>query len=147
MMFLQDKVSPMNDQAVRDQLVATYLEQLQALAHEISVAMDAIASNDLDRFRDSVAQQEMLCALLATMDRTIREKLRSSEPAFSDASVEQNIRVTTGAIRQLNLQYGTLLKHSGRSIDLLASLCRTHTGQVFEFNGTGSNNQTWSCEI
>jgi flagellar biosynthesis/type III secretory pathway chaperone len=137
----------MNDQAVRDQLAVTYLEQLQALELEISVAMDAIASNDLIRFRDSVSQQEMLCALLATMEHTIRGKIRSTEPAFSDAAVEENIRVTTSAIRQLNLQYGALLKHSGRSIDLLASLCRTHTGQAFEINGTGSKNRTWSCEI
>jgi flagellar biosynthesis/type III secretory pathway chaperone len=140
----------MNDQAVRDQLAATYLQHLEALAFEISVAMKAITTNEIIRFRDSVAQQEMLCAVLATMERTIQEKLRSSAPvapAFSDAAVEQKIRVTIGAIRQLNLQYGALLKHSGRSIALLASLCKTHTGQVLEINGTRSNRQTWSCEM
>jgi hypothetical protein len=140
----------MNDQAVRDQLAATYLEYLQALAYEITVAMNAIAGNELVRFRDSVAQQEMLCAVLATMASTMKEKIRSScltVPAFSDATVEERIRVTTGAIRQLNLQYGALLTHSGRSIALLASLCRSHTGQVLEFNGTRSKRQTWSCEI
>jgi hypothetical protein len=140
----------MNDQAVRDQLAATYLEHLKALAFEISVAMDAIAGNQAIRFRDSVAQQEMLCAVLATMASTIREKIRLSGPAvpaFSDATVEKKIRLTTRTIRRLNLQYGALLKHSGRSIALLASLCRTHTGQVFEMNGTRSNRQTWSCEM
>jgi hypothetical protein len=140
----------MNDQAVRDQLAATYLQHLEALAFEISVAMKAITTNEIIRFRDSVAQQEMLCAVLATMERTIQENLRSSAPvapAFSDAAVEQKIRVTIGAIRQLNLQYGALLKHSGRSIALLASLCKTHTGQVLEINGTRSNRQTWSCEM
>jgi flagellar biosynthesis/type III secretory pathway chaperone len=140
----------MNDQAVRDQLAATYLQHLEALSFEISVAMKAITSNEIIRFRDSVAQQEMLCAVLATMERTIREKVRSSDPAvpaFSDAAVEQKIRMTIGAIRQLNLQYGALLKHSGRSIALLASLCKTHTGQVFEINGTRPNRQTWSCEM
>ncbi len=140
----------MNDQAVRDQLAATYLQHLEALAFEISVAMKAITTNEILRFRDSVAQQEMLCAVLATMERTIQQKLRSSAPAapaFSDAAIEQKIRVTIGAIRQLNLQYGALLKHSGRSIALLASLCKTHTGQVLEINGTRSNRQTWSCEM
>jgi hypothetical protein len=140
----------MNDQAVRDQLAATYLEHLQALAFEISVAMNAIAGNAAIRFRDSVAQQEMLCAALATMAGTLREKIGSTGqalPPLSDATVERNIRVTTEKIRRLNLQYGALLKHSGRSIALLASLCRSHTGQVYEVNRTGSNGQTWSCEM
>lgn len=140
----------MDNQAVREQLAATYLEHLEALAFEISVAMKAITANEIVRFRDSVAQQEMLCAVLATMERTIRERLHPSDPAvpaFGDVAVEQKIRATIGAIRQLNLQYGALLKHSGRSIALLASLCKTHTGQVFEINGTRSNRQTWSCEM
>jgi hypothetical protein len=140
----------MNDQAVRDQLAATYLEHLQALAFEISVAMSAIAGNDLIRFRDSVAKQEMLCAVLASIANTIREQIRSSDhgvTGLSDPTVEENIRFTTGAIRHLNLAYGALLKHSGRSMALLASLCRTHTGEVFEINGSRSKHQTWSCEI
>ena len=63
----------MNDRAVQthDQLAATYLQQLQALAFEISVAMDAIATNALTSFQESVAKQEMLCAVLASMANTI----------------------------------------------------------------------------
>jgi anti-sigma28 factor (negative regulator of flagellin synthesis) len=144
------KAFAMNDQAVRDQLAVIYLQHLQALALEISATMNAIAGNDLTRFRDTVAQQEMLCAVLATMGRTIRTKLESSDaalPAFSDPTVEENIRVAIGTIRQLNPQYGALLKHSGRSIALLASLCRSCTGQVLEMNGTRLKRETWSFEM
>jgi hypothetical protein len=142
----------MNDQAVqhRDQLAATYLQQLQALAFEISVAMDAIATNALASFQESVAKQEMLCAVLATMANTISEKVKSSDQPFrvsSDSSVERKIRATSGAIRDLNLQYAALLKHSGRSIALLVSLCRSHTGQLQEAHEPRSKRQTWSCEM
>jgi hypothetical protein len=142
----------MKEQAIhnRDQLAAAYLQQLQALAFEISVAMDAIAANALTSFQESVAKQEMLCAVLATMASTISEAFRSSERPLQspmDAAVDLKIRATSDAIRELNLQYAALLKHSGRSIALLASLCRSHTGQFQEARGPRSKRQTWSCEM
>jgi hypothetical protein len=142
----------MNDKAVQthDQLAAAYLQELQALAFEISVAMDAIAANAIISFQESVAKQEMLCAVLATMANTMSEKIRLSGQAklfLSDGSVERKIQATSGAIRELNLQYAALLKHSGRSIALLVSLCRTHTGQHQEAGGPRSKRHTWSCEM
>jgi hypothetical protein len=141
----------MNDKAVQthDQLAANYLQQLQALAFEISVAMDAIARNAITSFQESVAKQEMLCAVLANLANTIGERVSSAErpPLLSDSSVARKIRVTTTAIRDLNLQYAALLKHSGRSIALLVSLCRSHTGQLQEAGGSRSKRQTWSCEM
>jgi hypothetical protein len=141
----------MNDEAAQthDQLAASYLQQLQALAFEISVAMDAIARNAITSFQESVAKQEMLCAVLANLANTIGERVSSAErpPLLSDSSVARKIRVTTTAIRDLNLQYAALLKHSGRSIALLVSLCRSHTGQLQEAGGSRSKRQTWSCEM
>jgi hypothetical protein len=142
----------MNDKAIQthDQLGAAYLLQLQTLAFEISVAMDAIAANALTSFQESVAKQEMLCGVLASMAKTISEKVRLSEQpllVLSDSSVERRIRATSDAIRGLNLQYAALLRHSGRSIALLASLCRSHTGQFQEARGLRSKRQTWSCEM
>jgi hypothetical protein len=141
----------MNDEAAQthDQLAANYLQQLQALAFEISVAMDAIARNAITSFQESVAKQEMLCAVLANLANTIGERVSSAErpPLLSDSSVARKIRVTTTAIRDLNLQYAALLKHSGRSIALLVSLCRSHTGQLQEAGGSRSKRQTWSCEM
>jgi hypothetical protein len=142
----------MNHEALqtRDQVAATYLQELQALAFEISVAMEAIAANTLPRFQASVAKQEMLCASLASMANRIGDGFRQNEKPLLeciDATVEQKIKATSGAIRELNLQYAALLKHSGRSIALLTSLCRSHTGQFREARGTRLKHQTWSCEM
>jgi len=134
----------------RDQLAATYLRQLDALALELSVAMDAVASNALPRFQESVANQEMLCASLMIIANTVTEGLRFSQrptPSGIEDAVERKIRATSGAIRELNLQYASLLKHSGRSIALLASLCRSHTGQFREAHGIRLKHYTWSCEM
>ena len=134
----------------RDRVADAYLQQLQTLALEISIAMDAIAANALPRFQESVAKQEMLCASLATMANTVSEGFRLSEqPLLSciDSAVELKIRSTSGAIRELNLKYAALLKHSGRSIALLISLCRSHTGRFQEARGPRLKHQTWSCEM
>jgi hypothetical protein len=142
----------MNGQALqtRDEIAARYLQQLQALAFEISVATDAIAANALPKLQESVAKQEMLCSDLATMADSVNEGFRSSERtllAHSDNAVELKIRATSKAISELNLQYAALLKHSGRSIALLASLCRSHTGNFQEAHGPRRKHQTWSCEM
>jgi hypothetical protein len=142
----------MQDEALqtRDQLAAIYLQQLQALAFEIDVAMGAIATNALASFRESVAKQEMLCESLALMANAVGNQFQSPDrtlPLCLDAVVEEKIRATSNAIRNLNLQYAALLKHSGRSIALLASLCRSHTGQFQEARGLRLKHHTWSCEM
>jgi hypothetical protein len=142
----------MNSQSVQthDQLAGEYLVQLQALAFEISAAMDAIAGNALTSFQESVAKQEMLCGVLAGMANAISARVKLSGQTLlvlSDSTVERKIRATSEAIRELNLQYAALLRHSGRSIALLASLCRFHTGQFQEARGHRSKRQTWSCDI
>jgi hypothetical protein len=142
----------MNDVALqtRDQIAATYLQQMQELAHEISAAMDAIAGNAIPRFQECVARQELLCASLAAMANTVGEGFRSSkESKLSgiDTAVEFKIRAASKAISELNLRYSALLKHSSRSIALLALLCRSYSGQVQEVRGTRLKHQTWSCEM
>jgi hypothetical protein len=149
----------MNDQAIEipirtptqtdDDLAYTYLQQLLALACEISLAMEAIAGNALTSFRESVARQEMLCDRLAGIGGIIHARCLSRQGLLvvSDPSVEERIRETSEAIRRLNLQYAALLRHSGRSVALLASLCRSHTGQFQEARGPRLKHQTWSCEM
>ena len=128
---------------------AVYLEELETLALEISAAMDAIAANALSRFQDSVAKQEMLCVSLLQItkaagkgSRPIKEVLRSD-----DLEVDRKLQAASEAIRKLNLRYAALLKHSGRSIALLAALCKSHLGQLEEIHGPGLKRQTWSCEM
>jgi len=142
----------MNSQAFQDsdQLAATYLQQLQALGFEISLAMDAIAGNALHGFQESVAKQEMLCAVLATIAKTIGKQAGASGQPFlicTDPAVEQKIQATLAAIRQLTQQYAALLRHSGKSIALLASLCRSHTVPFEGARGSRLKRQTWSCEM
>jgi hypothetical protein len=142
----------MNDPALqtRDEIAVIYLQQLQELAFEISAATDAIAANALSKFQQSVARQEMLCSSLASMANTVGEGLRSSQqPSRSgiDSTVEARIRAASSTLHELNLQYAALLRHSGRSIAVLASLCRTHTGQFQEARGPRLKHQTWSCEM
>lgn len=139
---------------MRDQFAATYLQHLQALALEISVAIDSIAANAVTKLQQSVAKQETLCASLAAMAHPGSGAIRSSQPSLGSptgtstgASINLKIRETSAAIRELNLQYAALLKHSGKSIALLASLCRTHTGQFQEARGPRLKHQTWSCEM
>ncbi|MDR3735504.1 MAG: hypothetical protein P4L10_08220 [Acidobacteriaceae bacterium] len=134
----------------RDAAAIVYLQQLQLLAAEIQVAMKAIASNALSVMEESVAKQEMLCAVLREKAKTIGDGLRSPVqriPHCPDDTIEFRIMTTSAAIRELNLQYASLLKHSGRSIHLLASLCRSQAGQIREDRGTRSKRQTWSCEM
>lgn len=134
----------------RDQIAAMYLRQMQELAFEISAAMDAIAANKLSRLQECVARQEVLCANLSAMADTVSDGLRSAEtPSRSgiEPSIERKIEAAGKAIRELNLQYAALLKHSGRSIALLSLLCNCQAGRFQEDRGTRLKRQTWSCEM
>jgi hypothetical protein len=141
----------MDSQALqqRDQLAASYLQQMQDLALEISVAMDAIAANALSRFQESVAKQEMLCFSLAQVANSVAKcDAFASQPAPPyNPAIHQEIQAASEAIRKLNLRYAALLEHSGRSIALLASLCKNYLGQSQEMRGPGLKRQTWSCEM
>jgi hypothetical protein len=129
----------------RNQLAAAYLAQLESLSLEISAAMDAIAANALQKFQESVAKQEMLCFSLSQMAKAVAGS--SPSRSFKDPAAEQKIQAASEAIRKLNLRYAALLKHSGRSIALLASLCRNHLGEREEIHGSRFKRQTWSCEM
>jgi hypothetical protein len=151
-MWLFQKGFKMNDEALqkRDQIAANYLQEMQDLAFEITVAMDAIASNTFSKFQESVARQEMLCAGLASKANAVSEAVRSSDqplPSGADSAVGVKIRAAGNAIRLLNQQYAALLAHSGKTIALLALLCRSHAGRIQEARGPRLKHQTWSCEM
>ena len=134
----------------RAELANAYQQQLQALGYEIRVAMQAIASNSLEKLEDSVATQQVLSTELAKLAKRLSEQLNSSEhalQAFPSGPVEEKVHSTGRAIHELNAQYSSLLKHSGRSIALLSSLCRSHAGQFPEARGARLKRQTWSCHM
>lgn len=142
----------MNDATLqsRDQIAAKYLQEMQELASEISVAMDAIAANTFSQFQESVSRQEMLCASLAATANTVSEGFRSpGAPVLRgvEPSLRDKIQSAGKAVQELNLQYSALLKHSGKTIALLSLLCSSRTGRFQEARGSRLKYQTWSCEM
>lgn len=142
----------MNTEAsqLMDDQSSIYLEDLRALISEMNEGMNAIATNSVAALRDSVAKQEFLCAHLAASgiaDGARLKQMSQSRRPLSEAAIEMTIWKESHTIRQLNLQYAALLKHSGRTITLLSSLCDSHTGSSNEPFGSLSKKQTWSCEI
>ena len=134
----------------RAELANAYQQQLQALGYEIRVAMQAIVSNSLEALESSVASQQVISNQLAKLAKRLSEQLNSTDnlpEAFPSGPVEEKVQTTGRAIHELNAQYAALLKHSGRSIALLSSLCRSHAGQFPEARGTGLKRQTWSCHM
>jgi hypothetical protein len=123
----------------REEFPSNYLQTLQALAAEMNIAMAAIAGNALSALEASVAKQEMLCATLTSMKRAVPVELR--------ASAHRALLPQLAAVNTLNLQYASLLKHSGKSIALLSALCQSHTGRSQEARGPRLKHQTWSCEM
>lgn len=128
---------------------ACYLECLESLASEIAAAIQAIAANSLERLTESVSKQELLCASLSAM--AVKQgptgKLTSvASLSWSDPDMAAKIRSANQAIRALTLEYAALLKHSGKSIALLAALYRGYMGAFPHQSGSGIRRQTWSCE-
>jgi len=126
-----------------DEFGAAYLQNLQDLAHEMTVAIHAISGNALPVLEESVAKQEMLCASLAAMEAGVQRQVRGG----LSGAVASEIRATGETVRALNMQYAALLRHSSRSIAVLSALCRNHTGQFQEARGGRLKHQTWSCEM
>ena len=134
----------------RAELANAYQQQLQALGYEIRVAMQAIASNSLDKLEDSIASQQVLTSELTKLAARLSDQLSSPEhamEAFPSGPVEEKVQSTGRAIHELNAQYSSLLRHSGRSIALLSSLCKSHAGHFPESRGTALKRQTWSCTM
>ncbi len=134
----------------RDQIAATYLRQMRELAFEISAAINAIAENKLSKLQECIARQEVLCAELSISARTVGDGLcpaDSSSRSGIDPSIGERIQAASKAVRELNMQYASLLKHSGRSIALLSLLCNCQAGRFQEERGPRLKRQTWSCEM
>ena len=112
--------------------------------------MDAIAANAFSRFQESVSKQEAICASVEMLADSIGLNFDSSnDPSgiTANCALGASIQSKTETIRELNLQYAAVLRHSSKSIALLALLCRSHAGQCQEAHGTRRKYQTWSCEM
>jgi len=148
----QEEFEPMGTDTMPqvDDNSVLYLKQLEQLISEMNTGMEAIASNSVDKLKESVACQEALCASMAATviaDGDLLQSLSHTAIPFNEEGIELTIWKASNTIRQLNLQYDVLLRQSGKTISLLSALCDNHSGRAAEQPGPWSKQQTWSCEI
>jgi len=132
--------------------MACHLQCLDALRLEIANAIGAIAANALDRLQDSIAKQETLCfrlQLLASTDAAHRrEELGGA--TYSQASkhvlLRRESQESYRMLCAISLEYAAVLRHSGKTITLLDSLCRGYLGAFPSVSGGESDRPMWFCE-
>jgi hypothetical protein len=127
-----------------------HLQVLKSLSSELERAMLAIAGNNLSELEDSVAAQEALSLELGELADFLRKAAVAQKPVEVDSVDPGLMREMRGAmseLKRLNLRYSILLKHSSRSVAMMAALLSSSRGQIPEGCGARPKIQTWSCRI
>jgi len=134
----------------RDRKAAEYLQSLRSLTHELERAMQAIAHNNLSELEESIESQQVLSARLGELADDMCVPLEA-DSAIPSASLEDDlghqIRSASDTLQKLNRRYADLLKHSSRSVAMMASLFSSFQGQFQEASGPRLKHQTWSCQM
>ncbi len=93
-------------------------EQIETLAQQLAIAMDAIAHHQLTTFEKSLEAQQHCLAKLLLVSNWIKEVNRNS------VSSQMYIRLLASVQKlvQLNKQYSALLEHTSRSLHMLQAL-------------------------
>jgi hypothetical protein len=134
----------------RDMKATEYLQTLRSLTHELEKAMQAIAHNALSELEDSIDSQRMLSARMSELADDLCVPLQANatiSQACLDEEMKQQIRSASQTLQGLNQRYAALLKHSSRSVALMASLFSSFQGQFQEASGPRLKHQTWSCQM
>jgi flagellar biosynthesis/type III secretory pathway chaperone len=131
------------------------LRCLQELASSLGRASDAVLKRDIGRLETETTRQRELSNELRTLYSVISQN--EEEPATDEAVESKNLanreryrnltkelRRVEMQVRQLNLQYGALLRRSRRTVDIFCRIL-THcgltygpTGGPFQASGGGS---------
>lgn len=137
---------------VSEGCTAAYRECLDALRLEIANAIEAIAANALDRLQASISKQEALCFRLqilaaagaASRGPTIHGAAgqHTAKLARTDGSNRESCRL----LEAITVEYAAVLKHSGKTITLLNSLCQGYRGAFPSVSGGESDRPMWFCE-
>lgn len=122
---------------------AAYLQILRSLTAEVKVAFEAIASNAPQRFLESARRQELLAAEWQGLVAGARSAATSDSGTLASA---QEIAGAEASLRDALRVYEILLKRSGRSVAILASLCQCYAGAYPQSLSTQIARMTWSCE-
>jgi hypothetical protein len=134
----------------RDLKAAEYLQSLRSMTDELERAMQAIAHNALPEFEDSIDNQQVLSARLATLADDLCAPLEAKAAiarAMIDDDMMHQIRSANETLQRLNQSYAALLQHSSRSVALMASLFSSFQGKFQEASGPRLKHQTWSCQM
>ena len=127
-----------------------HLQVLRALSSELERAMRAIAGNDLPELEDSVATQQSLSLQLGDLADFLLNSAAPQQPADMDTidpDLMREVRSAVGELNQLNLRYSILLRHSSRSVAMMAALLNSCRGEIQEASGARLKFQTWSCQM
>ena len=126
-----------------------YLVSLQDLAVEVDRAMDALVSNALRSFEESVVRQRALCERLASLSR--RSPFVGGSNAFDesviDAGFAERVAEASAKLRGLNDRYSALLKHSGDTLRMFAGLFRGYSAPMRVPQSGRISIHNWSCEL
>jgi len=119
--------------------------------------MQAIASNALPDFEESIDNQQLLSARLSALANDLAKDLETlgvplqKKPAIAQAAIDedmaQQIRAADDTLQRLNRRYAALLQHSSRSVALMSQLFSSFQGQIQEASGPRLKHQTWSCQM
>ncbi len=138
------------DVSTRNAQAGEHLQLLRSLAQELERAMEAIAGNHIDELEESVANQQAMSRRLSELADDLSAP-PATDPAAGphgiDKSFQRQIQAANADLQKLNLRYSILLKHSSRSVALMASLFNSFRGQVQEDSGARLKQQTWSCQM
>jgi len=134
----------------RELKAADYLLSLRSLTSELERAMQAIACNALPDLEESVATQQMLSSRIRELadDLCVPLEANSALPRVTlDKDMTIQIRAASDELQTLNQRYAMLIRHSSRSVALMAALFSSLKGQIQEASGPRLKHQTWSCQM
>ncbi len=101
-----------------EQGLTKYCEQIEALAEQLAVAIDAITQNQLATLEHSIEVQQNCLAKLLPAPYLMRDVNRSSRTQQIYIRLQASIR----RLVQLNKRYSALLEHTSRSLQMLQAI-------------------------
>jgi hypothetical protein len=115
------------------------LTLVQSLSEELAGATAAIARNDLEALKKHVESQQKLCAQLLSLGKS-HHPLRANS---ASSSVKDALRT----LIQNNRVFSVLLATSGRSHQIILTLCKAYQDSSCGVSGRTQSARTLSCEV
>jgi Mg2+ and Co2+ transporter CorA len=122
-----------------EKLGTEYLTLVELLSDELARATAAIARNDLEALKKHIESQQNVCAQLLALVNS-RPYLRANSPL---SSVKDMLRT----LIQNNRVYSALLATSGRSHQVILTLCKAYQESSCHGSERTQSARTLSCEV